>query len=48
LNEGHTSNGASGTALILICFGGFLILWHERRQERRVCSPVLSRRKLDN
>jgi hypothetical protein len=48
LNEGHTSNGASGTALILICFGGFLVLWHERRRERRVCSHVPSCKKLDN
>jgi len=36
LNEGHTSNGAAGTALILVCFGGFLVLWNERRRERRV------------
>jgi len=34
LNEGHTSNGASGTALVLICFGGFLTLWWQRRRER--------------
>ena len=47
LNEGHTSNGASGTALILVCFGGFLVLWYERRRERRVCSPVPSRKKPD-
>jgi hypothetical protein len=48
LNEGHTSNGASGTALILVCFGGFLVLWHERRRGRRVCSPVPLRKKLEN
>jgi len=36
LNEGHTSNGAAGTALIIVCFGGFLVLWNERRRERRV------------
>ncbi|KAE9375014.1 hypothetical protein N431DRAFT_310995, partial [Stipitochalara longipes BDJ] len=35
LNEGHTSNGAAGTALIIVCFGGFLVLWNERRRERR-------------
>ncbi|KIN01694.1 hypothetical protein OIDMADRAFT_53219 [Oidiodendron maius Zn] len=35
LNEGHTSNGAAGTALVLICFGGFLVLWHQRRRERK-------------
>jgi len=34
LNEGHTSNGAAGTALVLICFGGFLTLWWQRRRER--------------
>jgi hypothetical protein len=39
LNEGHTSNGAAGTALILICFGGFLVLWRERKRERRVDLP---------
>jgi hypothetical protein len=36
LNEGHTSNGAAGTALILICFGGFITLWHLRRRQRMV------------
>jgi hypothetical protein len=36
LNEGHTSNGAAGTALVLICFGGFLVLWLQRRRERKV------------
>lgn len=36
LNEGHTSNGAAGTALVLICFGGFLVLWRQRRRERMV------------
>ena len=36
LNEGHTSNGAAGTALVLICFGGFLVLWHQRRRKRMV------------
>jgi hypothetical protein len=35
LNEGHTSNGAAGTALILICFGGFLVLFTQRRQNVR-------------
>jgi len=34
LNEGHTTNGAAGTALVLICFGGFLTLWYQRRRER--------------
>lgn len=33
-NEGHTSNGAAGTSLVLICFGGFLVLWRERTRAR--------------
>ena len=36
LNEGHTSNGAAGTCLILICFGGFLVLWTQRRRDQKV------------
>jgi len=36
LNEGHTSNGAAGTALVLVCFGGFLVLWMQRRREQKV------------
>jgi hypothetical protein len=36
LNEGHTSNGAAGTALVLVCFGGFLVLFMQRRREQRV------------
>jgi hypothetical protein len=36
LNQGHTSNGASGTALVGICFGGFLVFWLERRHARKV------------
>jgi hypothetical protein len=47
LNEGHTSNGASGTALIIVCFGGFLVLWNERRRERRVISVVDNEKRLD-
>jgi len=39
LNEGHTSNGAAGTALVGICFGGFLVLWLQRRRERMVPNP---------
>lgn len=35
-NEGHTSNGAAGTALVLICFGGFLTLWIRRLESRKV------------
>jgi hypothetical protein len=36
LNQGHTSNGAAGTALVGVCFGGFLILWLERKYARKV------------
>lgn len=36
LNEGHTSNGAAGTALILVCFGGFGVLWWVGRREKSV------------
>lgn len=36
LNQGHTSNGAVGTALVAIGFGGFLILWMQRQRERKV------------
>ncbi len=36
LNEGHTSNGAAGTALVLVCFGGFLVLWMQRRRVQKV------------
>ena len=44
LNEGHTSNGAAGTALVLISFGGFLMLWHLRRRERMVSdSDILNK-----
>jgi hypothetical protein len=48
LNEGHTSNGASGTALILVCFGGFLVLWHERRRERRVIPFLDTHKELED
>ncbi|KAE8445952.1 hypothetical protein EG329_012731 [Mollisiaceae sp. DMI_Dod_QoI] len=43
LNEGHTSNGAAGTALVLICFGGFLVLWWHRQRQRRNATPRPSR-----
>lgn len=36
LNEGHISNGAAGTSLVGICFGGFLVLWMQRRREQMV------------
>lgn len=33
VNQGHTSNGAAGTAFILIGIGGFLVLWLHSRQQ---------------
>lgn len=36
-NQGHTSNGAAGTALVAVSFGGFLVLWWMRRRDRLVC-----------
>ena len=33
-NQGHTSNGAGGTAFILIGFGGLLAIWLQKRQIR--------------
>jgi len=35
LNQGHTSNGAAGTALVGICFGGFLMMLLERRRAKK-------------
>lgn len=35
VNQGHASNGAAGTAFIVIGFGGFLILWLRSRQLKR-------------
>ncbi|KAK5087531.1 hypothetical protein LTR70_007034 [Exophiala xenobiotica] len=32
VNQGHTSNGAAGTAFVLIGMGGILILWMRSRQ----------------
>ena len=34
LNQGHTSNGAAGTAFVLIGLGGILALWLRTRQSR--------------
>lgn len=36
LNQGHLSNGAAGTALVVVSFGGFVILWVQRRRKRMV------------
>jgi len=35
VNQGHTSNGAAGTALILVSLLGFLVLYIERRDRKR-------------
>lgn len=35
VNQGHTSNGAAGTALILVSVLGALVLWGETRGRRR-------------
>jgi hypothetical protein len=44
LNEGHISNGAAGASLVVICFGGFLVLWIQRRRERKVVLIYTSKR----
>lgn len=31
LNQGHTSNAAAGTAIVVVCLGGALILWLRSR-----------------
>ncbi|KAK5467173.1 hypothetical protein LTS15_000144 [Exophiala xenobiotica] len=35
VDQGHTSNGAAGTAVILIGLGGFLTLWLEKRRAHK-------------
>ena len=35
VNQGHTSNGAAGTALILVCVLGALVLWLDKRGRKR-------------
>ncbi|RMZ80181.1 hypothetical protein DV737_g3124, partial [Chaetothyriales sp. CBS 132003] len=41
VNQGHTSNGAAGTALVLVGFGGLLALWLQQRRVAKV-SPRTS------
>lgn len=42
VDQGHTSNGAAGTAVVLVGILGFLTLWYERRRARKVPSyPVI-------
>lgn len=36
VNQGHTTNAAGGTALILVGFGGSIALWLERRSRKKV------------
>jgi hypothetical protein len=40
VNQGHTSNGAAGTALVLVCFPGFFFLWLEKRARDRSHSAL--------
>ncbi|KIW95303.1 uncharacterized protein Z519_03887 [Cladophialophora bantiana CBS 173.52] len=35
VDQGHTSNGAAGTALVLVGFLGLLTIWNEKRRARR-------------
>jgi hypothetical protein len=37
IDQGHTSNGAAGTALVLVGVIGCLVLWNLRRSEQTVC-----------
>ncbi|KAL2432249.1 hypothetical protein ABEF95_004122 [Exophiala dermatitidis] len=42
VNQGHTSNGAAGTAVVLVGIGGLLTIWYEKRrqgQRRKQPSP---------
>jgi hypothetical protein len=36
VDQGHTSNGAGGTAFVLIGIGGLLAIWHQKRRIRQV------------
>ncbi|EXJ81130.1 hypothetical protein A1O3_07418 [Capronia epimyces CBS 606.96] len=38
VDQGHTSNGAAGTAVILVGILGFLTIWYERRRARKVAA----------
>jgi hypothetical protein len=42
VNQGHTSNAAGGTALVLVGFGGILALWLERRSRTKVSRHTIS------
>ncbi|KAF8849745.1 hypothetical protein BDZ45DRAFT_221668 [Acephala macrosclerotiorum] len=43
LNEGHTSNGAAGTALVIVSIGGWIVLWWMRRRDKLNETPRPSR-----
>ena len=36
VDQGHTSNGAAGTAFILVGFGGLVVMWLQHRRSRAV------------
>lgn len=44
VNQGHTSNGAAGTALVLVGFGGVLALCLERYSRKKVGDRYDARR----
>jgi len=39
VDQGHTSNGAAGTALILVGVFGCIVLWHQNRLNRSSARP---------
>ena len=39
-SQGHTSNGAAGTALVLVGFGGLLTIWLQKRRAKMVSNPT--------
>lgn len=41
VNQGHTANGAGGTALVLVGFGGSIALWLEHRSRKKVSRPFV-------
>ena len=45
VDQGHTSNGAAGTALILVGGLGLLVIWYDKRRARRVRPNTASRVK---
>lgn len=41
-NQGHTSNGSAGTALVLVGIGGLMVIWLQKRGARIVSSQTQS------